>query len=166
MKINRALRRTAERTAWKTGFKCPLASCWMVRQRPGRMWAEGESEGLQTLGIVVVLCSSLKLLHYLGLIDLSDGKRTLELPCFIRMCFSAYVVMSLENARKVARRPESFAEALPNPSGTDTRLPQTAPVMRCPWCGNVVPGELENWRGLDLLFLPRVRVGLGGLLAV
>lgn len=89
VKISRALRRTAERTAWKTGFKCPLASCWMVRQRPGRMWAEGESEGLQTLGIVVVLCSSLKLLHYLGLIDLSDGKRTLELPCFIRMCFSA-----------------------------------------------------------------------------
>lgn len=43
---------------------------------PGRMWTEGESEGLQTLGIVVVVCSSLKLLHYLGLIDLSDGKRT------------------------------------------------------------------------------------------
>ncbi|KAI4561160.1 hypothetical protein MJT46_011850 [Ovis ammon polii x Ovis aries] len=37
------------------------------------MWAEGESEGLHTLGIVVVVCSSLKLLHYLGLIDLSDG---------------------------------------------------------------------------------------------
>ncbi|ELK28900.1 Kv channel-interacting protein 1 [Myotis davidii] len=37
------------------------------------MWMEGESEGLQTLGIVVVVCSSLKLLHYLGLIDLSDG---------------------------------------------------------------------------------------------
>ncbi|ELW66232.1 hypothetical protein TREES_T100014773 [Tupaia chinensis] len=36
------------------------------------MWAEGESEGLQTLGIVVVVCSSLKLLHYVGLIDLSD----------------------------------------------------------------------------------------------
>ncbi|XP_013908935.1 PREDICTED: Kv channel-interacting protein 1-like [Thamnophis sirtalis] len=36
------------------------------------MWSEGESEGLQTLGIVVVICSSLKLLHYLGLIDLSD----------------------------------------------------------------------------------------------
>lgn len=40
-----------------------------------RMWSKGESEGLQTLGIVVVVCSSLKLLHYLGLIDLSDGKR-------------------------------------------------------------------------------------------
>uniref|UniRef100_A0A8C2RLG1 EF-hand domain-containing protein n=1 Tax=Capra hircus TaxID=9925 RepID=A0A8C2RLG1_CAPHI len=38
------------------------------------MWAEGESEGLHTLGIVVVVCSSLKLLHYLGLIDLSDDK--------------------------------------------------------------------------------------------
>lgn len=41
-----------------------------------KMWTKGESEGLQTLGIVVVVCSSLKLLHYLGLIDLSDGKRT------------------------------------------------------------------------------------------
>ncbi|RMB93021.1 hypothetical protein DUI87_30527 [Hirundo rustica rustica] len=38
------------------------------------MWTKGESEGLQTLGIVVVVCSSLKLLHYLGLIDLSDDK--------------------------------------------------------------------------------------------
>uniref|UniRef100_A0A8C6VAP4 Potassium voltage-gated channel interacting protein 1 n=1 Tax=Naja naja TaxID=35670 RepID=A0A8C6VAP4_NAJNA len=38
------------------------------------MWSKGESEGLQTLGIVVVICSSLKLLHYLGLIDLSDDK--------------------------------------------------------------------------------------------
>ena len=55
----------------------------LVRQCSARMWAEGESEGLQTLGIVVVVCSSLKLLHYLGLIDLSDGKRTLELPRFI-----------------------------------------------------------------------------------
>uniref|UniRef100_A0A8C0LSQ9 Potassium voltage-gated channel interacting protein 1 n=6 Tax=Laurasiatheria TaxID=314145 RepID=A0A8C0LSQ9_CANLF len=40
----------------------------------GTMRAEGEAEGLQTLGIVVALCSSLKLLHYLGLIDLSDDK--------------------------------------------------------------------------------------------
>lgn len=39
------------------------------------MWAEGESEGLQTLGIVVAVCSSLKLLHYLGLIHFSNGKR-------------------------------------------------------------------------------------------
>ncbi|XP_066470276.1 LOW QUALITY PROTEIN: Kv channel-interacting protein 1 [Tiliqua scincoides] len=39
-----------------------------------KMWSKGESEGLQTLGIVVVICSSLKLLHYLGLIDLSDDK--------------------------------------------------------------------------------------------
>ncbi|KAK1161129.1 Kv channel-interacting protein 1 isoform X1 [Acipenser oxyrinchus oxyrinchus] len=38
------------------------------------MWKEGESEGLQTLGIVVVLCSLLKLLHFLGLIDISDNK--------------------------------------------------------------------------------------------
>ncbi|XP_064527457.1 Kv channel-interacting protein 1 isoform X5 [Pseudopipra pipra] len=38
------------------------------------MWTKGESEGLQTLGIVVVVCSSLKLFHYLGLIVLSDDK--------------------------------------------------------------------------------------------
>ncbi|KAK6475845.1 Kv channel-interacting protein 1 isoform X1 [Huso huso] len=38
------------------------------------MWKEGESEGLQTLGIVVVLCSLLKLLHFLGLIDVSNNK--------------------------------------------------------------------------------------------
>lgn len=50
----------------------------LVSQCSARMWAEGESEGLHTLGIVVVVCSSLKLLHYLGLIDLSDGKRILE----------------------------------------------------------------------------------------
>ncbi|MGH0116433.1 UNVERIFIED_CONTAM: hypothetical protein FKN15_017083 [Acipenser sinensis] len=38
------------------------------------MWKEGESEGLQTLGIVVVLCSLLKLLHFLGLIDVSNNQ--------------------------------------------------------------------------------------------
>ncbi|GCC21406.1 A-type potassium channel modulatory protein KCNIP1-like isoform X3 [Chiloscyllium punctatum] len=35
---------------------------------------KGESEGLQTLGIVIVVCTSLKLLHFLGLIDFSDNK--------------------------------------------------------------------------------------------
>lgn len=35
-----------------------------------------EVEGLQTLGILLVVCSSLKLMHFLGLIDLSvAGKR-------------------------------------------------------------------------------------------
>lgn len=39
-----------------------------------------ELEGLQTVGILLVVCSSLKLMHFLGLIDLSaagdmDGKR-------------------------------------------------------------------------------------------
>nr|XP_033783014.1 Kv channel-interacting protein 1 isoform X3 [Geotrypetes seraphini] len=43
-----------------------------ISERSPTMWNDGESEGLQTLGIVVVVCSSLKLLHYLGLIDLSD----------------------------------------------------------------------------------------------
>lgn len=35
---------------------------------------EWESEGLQTVGIVVIICASLKLLHLLGLIDFSEGK--------------------------------------------------------------------------------------------
>lgn len=35
-----------------------------------------EVEGLQTVGILLVVCSSLKLMHFLGLIDLSvAGKR-------------------------------------------------------------------------------------------
>lgn len=34
-----------------------------------------ETEGLQTLGIVVIVCASLKLLHLLGLISFSEGKR-------------------------------------------------------------------------------------------
>ncbi|XP_015281589.1 PREDICTED: Kv channel-interacting protein 4 isoform X3 [Gekko japonicus] len=34
---------------------------------------EWESEGLQTVGIVVIICASLKLLHLLGLIDFSEG---------------------------------------------------------------------------------------------
>ena len=59
------------------------------------MLTQGESEGLQTLGIVVILCSSLKLLHYLGLIDLSDGKRAPELPRFIRTCFPALIVVKV-----------------------------------------------------------------------
>ena len=33
---------------------------------------EWEMEGLQTLGILLVLCSSLKLLHFLGLIDFTS----------------------------------------------------------------------------------------------
>ncbi|KAG8453550.1 hypothetical protein GDO86_000253 [Hymenochirus boettgeri] len=34
--------------------------------------AEWESEGLQTVGIVMIICASLKLLHLLGLIDFSE----------------------------------------------------------------------------------------------
>lgn len=41
----------------------------------GTMW---ETEGLQTLGIVVIVCASLKLLHLLGLISFSEGKRERE----------------------------------------------------------------------------------------
>ncbi|GAA6104264.1 Kv channel-interacting protein 4 isoform X2 [Tachysurus ichikawai] len=35
----------------------------------GTAW---ETEGLQTLGIVVIVCTSLKLLHLLGLISFSE----------------------------------------------------------------------------------------------
>lgn len=37
---------------------------------------EWEMEGLQTVGILLILCSSLKLLHFLGLIDFSAGGKT------------------------------------------------------------------------------------------
>lgn len=76
------LSRAAGRKASNRGFlsfRCLAVVCRLTsgyRVVPVGMWTEGESEGLQTLGIVVVVCSSLKLLHYLGLIDLSDGKRT------------------------------------------------------------------------------------------
>lgn len=49
----------------------------------GVEWAEGgamlsaiwETEGLQTVGIVVLVFASIKLLHLLGLISFSEGKR-------------------------------------------------------------------------------------------
>ena len=42
---------------------------------PGTMLsAVWETEGLQTVGIVVIVCASLKLLHLLGLINFSEGK--------------------------------------------------------------------------------------------
>lgn len=52
----------------------------------GPEWAEGgvmlnaiwETEGLQTVGIVVLVCASIKLLHLLGLISFSEGKRRRE----------------------------------------------------------------------------------------
>lgn len=48
----------------------------------GAEWAEGgamlnaiwETEGLQTVGIVVLVFASIKLLHLLGLISFSEGK--------------------------------------------------------------------------------------------
>ena len=39
------------------------------------MW---ETEGLQTVGIVVLVCASIKLLHLLGIIDFSEGKEVEE----------------------------------------------------------------------------------------
>ncbi|KAF5907013.1 Kv channel-interacting protein 4 isoform X3, partial [Clarias magur] len=38
-----------------------------------------ETEGLQTLGIVVIVCASLKLLHLLGLISFSEDSAEDEL---------------------------------------------------------------------------------------
>lgn len=48
----------------------------------GTEWAEGgtmlsaiwETEGLQTVGIVILVFASIKLLHLLGLISFSEGK--------------------------------------------------------------------------------------------
>lgn len=52
----------------------------------GAEWAEGgamlsaiwETEGLQTVGIVVLVFASIKLLHLLGLISFSEGKTLME----------------------------------------------------------------------------------------
>lgn len=51
---------------------------------------EWESEGLQTVGIVVIIFASLKLLHLLGLIDFSEGKvvalnRSVGSVCWLRL---------------------------------------------------------------------------------
>lgn len=35
-----------------------------------------EVEGLQTVGILLVVCSSLKLMHFLGLIDITTAGKT------------------------------------------------------------------------------------------
>ncbi len=53
----------------------------------GLEWAEGgamlsaiwETEGLQTVGIVVLVFASIKLLHLLGLINFSEGKMLMEM---------------------------------------------------------------------------------------
>lgn len=52
----------------------------------GAEWSEGgamlsaiwETEGLQTVGIVVLVFASIKLLHILGLISFSEGKKLME----------------------------------------------------------------------------------------
>ncbi|CAK7303214.1 hypothetical protein VULLAG_LOCUS10256 [Vulpes lagopus] len=128
------------------------------------MRPEGEAEGLQTLGIVVVLCSSLKLLHYLGLIDLSDGKRTPELPYFIGTCFSASVVTRRDRAQRSAetRRGVRRPWLIPGvPELALLRRPSDAlAVVQKP-----LPGELGDWSRLARLCLPCVHVGRGGSLA-
>lgn len=85
------------------------------------MLTEGESEGLQTLGIVVVVCSSLKLLHYLGLIDLSDGKRAPELPRFIRTFYPALIVVKVVQKKKKKKNKREVRESLRGSDGA--RLP-------------------------------------------
>lgn len=52
----------------------------------GRMLTlEWESEGLQTVGIVVIIFASLKLLHLLGLIDFSEGKVITHILCCLQV---------------------------------------------------------------------------------
>ncbi|XP_070118644.1 Kv channel-interacting protein 4 isoform X1 [Equus asinus] len=60
---------------------------------------EWESEGLQTVGIVVIICASLKLLHLLGLIDFSEGKVVALSLC----CWSGLVQNWIQTLRKLRR---------------------------------------------------------------
>lgn len=60
----------------------------------GTAW---ETEGLQTLGIVVIVCASLKLLHLLGLISFSEGKGRYEFTHWS----SVYLVYMEFNKRKI-----------------------------------------------------------------
>lgn len=59
----------------------------------GTAW---ETEGLQTLGIVVIVCASLKLLHLLGLISFSEGKRRYEFRCWSSV-YLVYVEFNKRN---------------------------------------------------------------------
>lgn len=47
---------------------------WHEQGQGAMLGTAWETEGLQTLGIVVIVCASLKLLHLLGLISFSEGK--------------------------------------------------------------------------------------------
>uniref|UniRef100_F6PGD7 Kv channel-interacting protein 4 n=1 Tax=Monodelphis domestica TaxID=13616 RepID=F6PGD7_MONDO len=86
---------------------------------------EWESEGLQTVGIVVIICASLKLLHLLGLIDFSEGflysqsgtKRSIKerllklLPCSAAKTASPDIQNSVEDEMEMAtvrHRPEAL----------------------------------------------------------
>lgn len=51
-----------------------LTAAWNDLLARRMLTLEWESEGLQTVGIVVIIFASLKLLHLLGLIDFSEGK--------------------------------------------------------------------------------------------
>lgn len=62
---------------------CPALSCSPGLQLPDQLGLRGggmpvngapwDPQGLQTVGIILLLCSSLKLLHALGIIDLTGG---------------------------------------------------------------------------------------------
>ncbi|KAM9677404.1 Kv channel-interacting protein 4 isoform 1-T1 [Trichechus inunguis] len=84
-----------------------------------------ESEGLQTVGIVVIICASLKLLHLLGLIDFSEGflytqsstKRSIKerlmklLPCSAAKTSSPAIPSNVEDELEMAtvrHRPEAL----------------------------------------------------------
>ena len=58
---------------------------------------EWESEGLQTVGIGVIICASLKLLHLLGLIDFSEGKVVAPSVC----SWSGFVQNWIQALRKL-----------------------------------------------------------------
>nr|XP_026647958.1 Kv channel-interacting protein 4 isoform X2 [Zonotrichia albicollis] len=86
---------------------------------------EWESEGLQTVGIVVIIFASLKLLHLLGLIDFSEGflyaqnstKRSIKerlmklLPCSAAKTTSPVTQNTVEDEMEMAtvrHRPEAL----------------------------------------------------------
>lgn len=89
------------------------------------MWAQGESEGLQTLGIVVAVCSSLKLLHYLGLIHFSNGKRVHA------SSFSVNKLGEFSGETRIRGRGGWPERGKTGPREAASGVPACG---RCPWC--------------------------------
>lgn len=91
----------------------------------------------------MVVCSSLKLLHYLGLIDLSDGKRAPELPRFIRTFHPALIVVKVvQKKKKKKKNKREVRESLRGSDGA--RLPldvlALSVVLNC-----AAPAEERVW---------------------